>query len=339
MAHNLALNSSGNYAMAYVGEKPWHSLGQSLTEGADIETWRKEAGLDFDVLSAPVQYMNGSMHEYKGRNVLYRSDNNFPLSVVSDRYNVVQPSEVLDFFKSLTETAGFVLETAGVINEGRKVWALAKVNDGAPIIGHDVVRPYVLLATSFDATLSTTCKFTAIRTVCDNTLTMAVGGRGSVQDDGQTESDKTDGAVVQAVRVMHSERFDAASVRQRLGIVMSAWDRFQVQARILAEKELSPETASDLTYELIEPTINAPRGSQQPDIRKTRNYQRIIELFSGDAIGYDLGNGNSAWNWLNSVTQLVDHERGRSASSRMNSAWFGAGDGIKSRALELALSV
>jgi phage/plasmid-like protein (TIGR03299 family) len=338
MAHLLATTADGRNAIAYAasGGVPWHGLGQALTAGADIETWRREAGLDFTVLNAPVQFTNGELHTFEGRNVLYRSDTNKPLSVVSDKYRVVQPTEVLDFFKKLTESAGFELETAGVLDEGRKVWALAKVNDGAPIIGQDIVRPYVLLATSFDATLSTTAKFTAIRTVCNNTLTMAAGG---TQGQSQVETDKTKGAVVTSVRVTHSERFDAAAVRQQLGIVLTAWDRFQVNARLLAEKELSPEDACELTYQLIEPTINPPKGQPFPDVRKTRNYRRIIELFSGEAIGYDLANENSAWQWVNCVSQLVDHERGRSASSRMNSAWFGTGEGLKNKALELALAV
>jgi hypothetical protein len=35
---------------------------------------------------------------------------------------------------------------------------------------------------------------------------------------------------------------------------------------------------------------------------------------------------------LNAVTDYVDHERGRSDDTRMTSAWFGAGEGLKLRA-------
>jgi hypothetical protein len=38
---------------------------------------------------------------------------------------------------------------------------------------------------------------------------------------------------------------------------------------------------------------------------------------------------------LNAVTELVDHERGRSNNTRMESAWFGTGAVIKNKALEL----
>jgi hypothetical protein len=58
----------------------------------------------------------------------YRSDTKAALSVVSSRYQVVQPKEILEFYRDLTEISGFELETAGVLKEGKKIWALAKTN-------------------------------------------------------------------------------------------------------------------------------------------------------------------------------------------------------------------
>jgi len=49
-----------------------------------------------------------------------------PLSVVSSRYQVVQPREILEFYRDLTEVGGFELETAGVLKDGKKLWALAR---------------------------------------------------------------------------------------------------------------------------------------------------------------------------------------------------------------------
>jgi len=319
MAHDIATMMDGRNAIAYVGKLPWHGLGQELTQNADIETWRIEAGLNFDVKAAKVQYMNGNLHTMPDRNVLYRSDNNAPLSVVSNKYRVVQPSQVLDFFKTLTNTAGFQLESAGVLAGGRKVWAMARVNEGAEIVDHDVVRPYVLLATSFDATLSTTAKFTTVRVVCANTLAMAT-------ENGEKE-----------VRVSHNDRFDADKVRQELGIVTSAWDRFIITSRKLADTQLSLAIAQDLTTELILPTLSVPKGMTEPDVRTSRPYLRIMDLFTGKSKGYDLV-GDSAWGWVNAVTEMVDHERGRSDSTRMDSAWFGSGNTLKDRAVELALT-
>ncbi len=176
MAHELDY-TTGRAGMAYVGATPWHGLGQKLTAGQSIDVWRVEAGLDYSVKRAPVTYEVGEdlSMEMPGRDVLYRSDTGGALSVVSKDYRVVQPGEVLEFFEELANIGGFDLETAGSLSDGKRIWALAKVNDGAPVIGHDVVRPYVLLATSYDGTMATTAKMTAIRVVCNNTLTMSAG--------------------------------------------------------------------------------------------------------------------------------------------------------------------
>lgn len=181
MAHMID-TTTGKAAIAYVGAKPWHGLGAELTPNADIETWRREAGLDWHVLEAPVlfnQQLPGAervTETFVGRKVLYRSDTGAPLSVMSDGFNVVQPADILSLYAEIAKATGFKLETAGALDGGRRVWALAKVNDGADIVGADRVRPYVLLATGFDGSMATVAKFTAIRVVCHNTITAAVGG-------------------------------------------------------------------------------------------------------------------------------------------------------------------
>jgi len=47
MAHEIAKTADGRDAMAYVGDTPWHGLGQVLTADASLDTWATESGLDF----------------------------------------------------------------------------------------------------------------------------------------------------------------------------------------------------------------------------------------------------------------------------------------------------
>ena len=68
----------------------------------------------------------GSIHTFPEQKVLYRSDTKAALSVVSQRYQVVQPRDVLEFYRDLTKVSGYELETAGVMKGGRKFWALAR---------------------------------------------------------------------------------------------------------------------------------------------------------------------------------------------------------------------
>ena len=108
-------------SMAYVGDTPWHGLGNELAPKQPLEVWAKQAGLDWRIESSDVSYManNEKGHNlilpFAEQKVLYRSDNLEPLSVVSQRYQEVQPREILEFYRDLTEQSDFELETAGVL--------------------------------------------------------------------------------------------------------------------------------------------------------------------------------------------------------------------------------
>ena len=56
MAHMIAQTSTGKAAMAYVGNTPWHGLGQKLTANSPLETWAEESGLDFKLAMATVNF-------------------------------------------------------------------------------------------------------------------------------------------------------------------------------------------------------------------------------------------------------------------------------------------
>ena len=316
MAHMID-TTTGMAAIAYAGQTPWHGLGQALSPDASIETWTREAGLDYTVKESPVLFQTDAAtmpEEFKGRKVLHRSDTGGALAVVSDGYRVVQPADVMGFFGKLVELGGFQMETAGVLSHGRRVWALAKVNQGADVVEGDTVRPYVLLGTSYDGTMATVAKFTSIRVVCNNTITAALG-----REHGGT------------VRVLHSERFNPDAIRMELGIVGDNWERFLVQSRKLSKETMSSVEADAFVTALLEPL----RTSDKPLIQ-TKGYRRIMELFNGGAIGAEIpGVAGTRWAMLNAVTEMVDHERGRSTNTRMESAWFGTGAVLKNKALEL----
>lgn len=97
--------------MAYVGAEPWHGLGNQLSPNQPLEVWAQQAGMNWSIESADVRFIAGaeglgSIHAFPEQKVLYRSDTKAPLSVVSKRYQVVQPSEILEFYRDLTEVGG-----------------------------------------------------------------------------------------------------------------------------------------------------------------------------------------------------------------------------------------
>ncbi|MDG9853643.1 DUF932 domain-containing protein [Pseudomonas nitroreducens] len=311
--------------MAYVGATPWHGLGNQLTQQQSIEVWQREAGMDWEILESPVHFKSdaighlGTIHSFPEQKVLYRSDSKAPLSVVSQRYRTVQPHEVLEFYRDLTEVSGYELETAGVLKGGRKFWALARTGQGTPLKGNDQVNGYLLLATSCDGTLATTATPTTVRVVCNNTLTIALDGTS------------------RAIKVPHSTRFDPQLVKKQLGIAVSQWDEFMYRMRTLAERKVkSKEALSFITTVLGD---SSPTSQQSKAVPNIRAMQKVESLYQGHGRGSQLDSAcGTAWGLLNAVTEFVDHERrARSNEYRMDSAWFGQGAQIKQRALDAAL--
>ena len=216
--------------MAYAGEKPWHGLGNKLTTLQPLDVWKRQAGMDWMIEESEVRYITGNhtvgaIHSFPEQKVLYRSDTKRPLAVVSKRFQVVQPEEVLEFYRDLTEDAGFELETAGVLREGRKFWALARTGQSTTLKGKDQVNGYLLLATACDGSLATTAQFTSVRVVCNNTLQMATGDSKG------------------AVKVPHSTQFDAQAVKRQLGIAVGQWDSFMYRMKTLAERKVKTHEA------------------------------------------------------------------------------------------------
>lgn len=315
--------SNAQANIAFVGETPWHGLGAKLEAGRSIDVWAQRAGLAHTVERTPVFFHDGTEAQvYGGRDVLYRSDTRAPLSVVGDRYQVVQPVEVLAFFDDLVKHNGFELETAGSLDGGKRVWALARVGAEAPVIGHDTVRPYVLLATSYDQTLSTVAKFTGVRVVCHNTLTMSTSTHGKHE-----------------VRVPHSAKFDARAARLDIGIALTAFDEFLISSRALAKKQVDGTFAAEFLRRLLPAPVKTVDGVKTTLLHEeSKGFQSIMALFQGEAVGAGLPEARgTAWGLLNAVTQHVDWQRGRSDSSRMSSAWFGEGAALKDRAHALLL--
>lgn len=309
--------------MAYVGQEPWHGLGSRLVPKQPIEVWQRQAGMDWTIKETPVLFNvseDGGLHvkAHSESRVLYRSDSQMALSVVGSRYQVVQPAEVLEFYRSLVSVGGFELETAGVLKGGKKLWALAKTGQETILKGNDKVKAYLLLATSCDGTLSTTAQFTSVRVCCGNTLQMAVGN--------------TKGAV----KVPHSTQFDPEAVKKELGIGVSTWETFMAEIKTMSERKLNKfEAMNYLVKVLGDPDVPL---ADQPN---QKALQSVHALFQGQGKGSELQAANgTVWGLLNGVTEYVDqHRRARSQDYRMDSAWFGQGAAIKDKAFQEAMKL
>lgn len=320
MAHELYV-VNGRAGMAYTGKTPWHGLGQALTEDASIETWQREAGMDWTVKRSRVRYATSAgaadetLQVWDKNHVLFRSDSQAPLAVVSEDYQVVQPKQVVEFFRDLIADQGFKLKTAGVLFGGQRFWAMAETGHEFRVLADaDRVRGNLLLATSCDGSMRTTAQFTSVAVVCMNTLRAALAdGKG-------------------AVKVSHRTKFNETQVKLELGVMDQSFARLESEAKALARRPITRREA-------VQALVNAfgDAAKFEVDLLKVGVVKALEEQpatrFMGDVVSLFLGNKarggelegrkGTAWGLLNAATETFDHTFGREQSNRLANAWFG----------------
>ena len=318
MAHMIdtVSRSTASYAST---QREWHGLGQLMPIGASVEEWQAQAGMDYRVQRSVIRYATerdltdaSAFRTVDDKHVLFRSDTGAALGVVSDSYQIVQPQDVLNFFREWASQGGLTIESAGVLFGGRRYFATAKLSDAASIDGgRDSVVPYALLSTSADGSLATECRWTTVRTVCNNTLTMA-----------------RKGAAV--YKVSHRSVFRADDAKALVEAAHEEFGAFMQMARALANISVSSERAEHLTVQLL-------MKASEEATRASAGFGRIMGLFRGAGRGRNFASAHdTAWGWLNAVTEYTDHHaRTRSIENRQASALWGPGDALKAKALEL----
>ena len=327
MAHEIDTTSIGRASYAST-QREWHGLGQLMPAGADIETWAAAAGLDYKVQRAYPRYAverinpeashipASALRQVDDKVVLFRSDTHAPLGVVSDGYKVVQPREVLEFFREWATAGGLTIESAGVLFGGKRYFATAKLAEGVCVDGsRDKLVPYALLSTSADGSLATEGRWTTVRVVCNNTLGMARKG-------------------ATAFRVTHRSEWKPEKFQTVIETAQAEFGTFMQTTRKLAAIRVESKLAEEMTVALFR------KEASDDKVRESRGFASVMSLFAGAGKGAMLETSRgTAWGWLNAVTEHVDHHvRARNDENRTASALWGPGDNLKQQAVEIALA-
>ena len=314
MAHELEI-VNGVAQMAYRESQglPWHGLGTPVGDDMSPEQMMKAAGLDWEVekVNTFINY-NGEQVE-TGQQALVRSSDGKILTQVGPGWNPVQNADAFEFFTDFVSNGDMVMDTAGSLKEGRLVWALADVRDGFSLFNGDEVKGYLLFSNPHVYGKSIDIKFVMERVVCNNTLSVALNESGQP-----------------AVRVNHRSIFDADKVKEILGLSHNKVERFKEAAEFLGSKNYNEEMLKRFMAKVF-------GTSTREDRDLSRTAERALEVVENQP--GDHFRPGTWWNAYNAVTYMADHELGRSADTRMASAWFGSNAKRKVDALDLALEM
>ena len=317
MAHMIEEHDN----MFSVGETPWHGLGVVLPEAPGVDDAIRISGLGWQVRELALfanqppgkgeNFVRGKL-PIESHKALQREDTGEILTVVGNKYKILQNEEAFDIFRPLVEDGSLALETAGSLQNGRKVWILGRimVTQEREVRDGDIVKPYVMLSNSHDGTQAVRMGFTPVRVVCNNTLSMAI----------------TDGRS-QLVRVYHRGglKTNLEELRNTLNLGAARFEATAEQYAKLAKVQINQTDLTGYIREVLQTEVETPRERAILDV-----------LMNGKGLGVREADKITWWDAYNSINEWMLYQKGSNAENRLASAWFGDGYTLDQRAFEVA---
>lgn len=270
--------------MFYVREVPWHGLGTCVQEAPTSADALRLAGLDWEVKQRNIQVCGGAKIENFKANV--RSTDGKVLGVVTDRYQIVQNADAFSFTDELI--GGDVrYETAGSLQEGKKIWLLAKMPT-RQVIGDDV-EPYLCFSNTHDGSGSIRVCMTPIRVVCNNTLNLALN---TAQRQWSTK---------------HVGNIDQKMQEARMCLELA--DVYMNELSEYAEKLANKRITDDELNKILDEMF--PIDEEDSD-RKKNSVQKAKDEFMVCYLRPDIAMYlNTAWGVVNAMSDMVTHSTPR----------------------------
>ena len=270
--------------MFSVREKPWHGLGTIVMEAPASAEALKLAGLDWEVAQEPVYTDNREL--IKGYKANVRSSDRRVLGVVSDRYKVVQNTDAFSFTDELLGK-GVKYETAGSLQEGKKVWLLARLPKEYVIAG-ERISSYLVFSNTHDGSGSVKVAVTPVRVVCNNTLNLAL------------ETAKRRFSMIHTGNI-HDKIQEA---KDTLFMAENYMDNLGIEFEQLRRQKMTDAQVKEY-IELLLPMEKEPTPIQSKNILKLRRdmEQRYYEAPDLQKVG------NNAYRFINAVSDFATHSR------------------------------
>jgi len=319
MSHNLLIQN-GQASMFYIDEVPWHGLGTRLNKPATAQEAIQAAKLDWPVVKLPL--FAGSKRipvpdkfavVRKTSEIVTRQDP--VLGVVGKEYTPLQNREAFSFFDPIVGENAAIYHTAGALGQGERVWILAKLPGEIRVAGDDITEKYLLLSNSHDGKSSVQVKFTPVRVVCQNTLTIAL-------NEGHAFKVTHHADVHQKLKQAH----------EMMGIINTKFDDMEQTFQGMNRVKMNSNRLTDYL------------ASVYPDSQELDKMELVKRDRSWSEFFFDQGRGNrmpgvsgTLWAAFNGVTEWQDHRKSRqNESQRLVSSWFGGSYQTKARAYSVA---
>ena len=134
----------------------------------------------------------------------------------------------------------------------------------------------------------------------------------------------------------HRSEFNPEKVKEALGIAHEKFAKYKEMAEFLSTKKFTVESLINYYNEVFPRTYQGKKEVTVQDFKDLTTNGQAAYSFLETQPGAQFGEG-TWWQALNSVTYLTDHKMGRSADTRLASAWFGSNQTRKEKAVNKAV--
>lgn len=303
--------------MFSVALTPWHGLGVVLENAPSPSEAIALAGAGFTMRKVALVTADGV--EVPGYYAIVREDSEVALGVVGEGYTIVQPAAAFEFFNPIAEVGKLTMETGGVLQNGKIIWALGKLAE-AEVTKGDPIQAHLLFAKGTVGNMANTIKLCETRVVCGNTLSAGLG---------------EDTTTVKVRHTRHAkDRLDeiAASIAKAKDSFENTLETY----RHLASKQVDPERYFEALY--------PSKEGAKIDKAKGRRDELMEAYESAPGSTHSRG---SAWAAYNALTHHVTHaypsnlpakaDSLRDREARAKALYFGARERKLEEALQIAI--
>lgn len=283
--------------MFYTRETPWHGLGVRVMESPRSKEALIAAGLNWKVVQEDIYTDTGV--KVSGFKANIRETDEKVLGVVTDRYRVIQNDEAFAFTDELLGQ-GVRYETAGSIQDGKKVWLLAHLPHDYIIAG-EKISPYLVFYNTHDGSGAIKVAITPIRVVCNNTLNLALNTAK------RSWSAIHTGDIMYKMEDAKNTLFMAEKYMEELG---KEFDN-------LRKQKLSDKQVMDY-IELLIPVDDKASAQQKKNTQRLREDMKLRYFDAPDLKEV----GKNAYRFINAVSDFATHSEPLRKSSNYNELIF-----------------
>ncbi len=340
MAHQIMENNKPLFASV----PAWHGLGTVIPDAfalsdETVPEFLQLSGLDWRVLESETLTASGTAKMPDGTSLdfssdaplhkaLIRSDTQDVLGVVGRGYRVIQNKGLARFMGTIAASDTVAIESAGSIQNGRRVWIAARTSSFAA--GHldDTIQPYLMLTNRHDGRGPFIAKLTTIRPVCWNTLTLALAQN------------------TPEYRIRHTKNADQYVVEasQVLGLATASIAAAQTRIEALSSREIGSADLSKFFLSVFE-RLHGPVNPNPTNASESRRHANAVDAVATMHTRFDLertqlaGSSANMWLAMNAATNYTQNNRLRKdPETNFESLLFASRDSNTSTIESLALA-